>query len=185
VRLEDGRLDVAAALDAAWVKASGGPAPAAAAVLAEAGWPGIPGFDEVPWRGTPALTRTPTRRAAERLFVVGDAAGYVEPFTGEGMAWALAGGLAVAPLAERAARRWSPELARAWTEMYRHVVSRRQYACRAAAFVLRHPLLARTLVRLLARVPSLAAPFVHHLNGRGPEARGRLAPTPGAPVLSP
>jgi flavin-dependent dehydrogenase len=185
VRLEDGRLDVAAALDAAWVRQCGGPAPVAAAALAEAGWPAIATLAEVPWRGTAALTRTPTRRAAERLFVIGDAAGYVEPFTGEGMAWALAAGLAVAPLAERAACRWSPELAAAWAEAYRRVVSRRQYACRAAAFVLRHPVLARALVRLLARVPSLAAPFVHHLNERGPEARRRPAPTPGAPVLSP
>jgi flavin-dependent dehydrogenase len=185
VRLEDGRLDVAAALDATWVRTCGGPAPVAAAALAEAGWPAIPALEEVSWRGTAALTRTPTRRAAERLFVVGDAAGYVEPFTGEGMAWALAGGLAVAPLAERATRRWSPDLAAAWTELYRRVITRRQYACRAAAYVLRHPLLARTLVRLLACVPSLAAPFVHHLNGQGPEARRRMAPTSGAPVLSP
>ena len=42
------------------------------------------------WRGTPPLTRRAPSLAAERVFVLGDAAGYVEPFTGEGMAWALA-----------------------------------------------------------------------------------------------
>jgi hypothetical protein len=45
------------------------------------------------------------------------------------------------------------------------MISRRQYACRAAATVLRHPLLTQALIRVLARVPALAAPFVSYLNG--------------------
>jgi menaquinone-9 beta-reductase len=170
VRLEDGRLDVAAALDLDGSRARGGPAGSVAALLEEAGWPAIPALAQAHWRGTAALTRRSTRRAATRLFVLGDAAGYVEPFTGEGMAWALAGGLTVAPLAARAARRWHADLARDWEVVFARVVARRQFACHAAALVLRQPLLARTLVRLLARVPSLAAPFVRHLNGRGPES---------------
>ncbi|HZY89862.1 MAG TPA: FAD-dependent monooxygenase [Gemmataceae bacterium] len=164
VRLEDGRLDVAAALDAAWVRASGGPGRAALPLLAAAGLPPVPGLLDLAWRGTPALTRRATRVAGERLFVLGDAAGYVEPFTGEGMAWALAGGLAVAPLAAEAARRWRPSLAAAWAATYRRVVVRRQYLCRAAAAVLRRPLLARAIVRVLARVPALATPLLRHLN---------------------
>ena len=98
VRLEDGRLDVAAAFDASELRA-GGPGAAAVRLLHEAGWPAPDGLAELPWRGTPPLTRQARQVAAERLFVVGDAAGYVEPFTGEGMAWALASGTAVAPLA--------------------------------------------------------------------------------------
>jgi flavin-dependent dehydrogenase len=126
--------------------------------------PPVPGLAGLAWRGTPALTRRATRLAGERLFVLGDAAGYVEPFTGEGMAWALAGGLAVAPLAAEAARRWRPSLARAWAATYRRIVVRRQHVCRAAAAVLRRPLLARALVRLLARAPALAIPVLRHLN---------------------
>ena len=125
VRLEDGRLDVAAAFDAAWVRAAGGPGRAAARLLREAGWPAPDRLEALPWRGTPALTRRPRRVAAERLFVVGDAAGYVEPFTGEGMAWALASGAAVAPLAARAVT-WRPELARRWADLHSRVVGRRQ-----------------------------------------------------------
>jgi hypothetical protein len=45
-------------------------------------------------------------------------------------------------------------------------VAHRQYACRAAAAVLRHPLLARALIRVLARAPALARPFLHHLDGK-------------------
>lgn len=164
VRLEDGRLDVAAALDTEYVRGSGGPGRAVPPLLEAAGLPPVPGLAGLTWRGTPALTRRAPRLAGERLFVLGDAAGYVEPFTGEGMAWALAAGLAVAPLAAEAARDWRPALASAWAATYRRVVARRQYLCRAAAAALRHPSLAGAVVRILGRVPALAGPFVRHLN---------------------
>jgi 2-polyprenyl-6-methoxyphenol hydroxylase-like FAD-dependent oxidoreductase len=169
VRLEDGRLDVAAAFDPAAVRAAGGPGGAAARVLAAAGWPAPEGLGALPWRGTPALTRRAPRPAAERLFALGDAAGYVEPFTGEGMGWALAAGAAVAPLAARAAAEWRPEFAGRWTRRYRRVVGRRQYACRAAAAVLRRPWLTRLAVGVLGFAPGLAAPVLRLLDrGDGP-----------------
>jgi flavin-dependent dehydrogenase len=164
VRLEDGRLDVAAAFDASEVRAGGGPGAAAVRLLHEAGWPAPEGLADLPWRGTPPLTRQAGQVAAERLFVVGDAAGYVEPFTGEGMAWALASGKAVAPLAARAAERWQPELVQQWAAIHRRVVSRRQTVCRGAAAVLRRPWLTRLMVRLLSRAPVLATPVIACLN---------------------
>ena len=66
-------------------------------------------------KGTAPLTRRTTPIAEERLFLLGDAAGYVEPFTGEGIAWALVAGLAVAPLAIRAAKQWHPSLGVDWS----------------------------------------------------------------------
>lgn len=164
VRLEDGRLDVAAALDADHMRDSGGPGRAVPPLLEAAGLPPVSGLAGLTWRGTPALTRRATRLAGERLFVLGDAAGYVEPFTGEGIAWALAAGLAVAPLAAEAARGWRPSLAGAWAATYRRVVARRQYLCQALAAALRHPRLSRAIVRVLARAPGLAGPVLRHLN---------------------
>jgi flavin-dependent dehydrogenase len=164
VRLEDGRLDLAAAFDLAGVRRHGGPGRAAAALLDEVGWPAVPGLEQMPWRGTPRLTRRLTPLAAERLFVLGDAAGYVEPFTGEGIAWALAGAAALAPLAARAARQWQPALAAAWTGRYRQTIVRRQHACRLTAQVLRRPGLVGAAVALLARAPWFAAPFVYYLH---------------------
>jgi menaquinone-9 beta-reductase len=163
VRLEDGRLDVAAAFDACEVR-GGGPGAAAVRLLQEAGWPAPKGLAELPWRGTPPLTRHARQIAAERLFVVGDAAGYVEPFTGEGMAWALASGMAVAPLAARAAERWTPNLIQQWVAIHHRVVGRRQTVCRAAAAVLRRPWLTRLMVRLLSQAPRLAVPVISRLN---------------------
>jgi 2-polyprenyl-6-methoxyphenol hydroxylase-like FAD-dependent oxidoreductase len=163
VRLEDGRLDLAAALNPDRVRQVHGPGRTAEAVLGEAGLPPIPGLAELPWRGTPALTRRAGRLACHRLFLIGDAAGYVEPFTGEGLAWALASAAAVVPLAVRAARCWRPELEAEWGALYRRTVGGR-YLCRSAARVLRHPALTSAVVGVLARVPAVAAALVARCN---------------------
>jgi flavin-dependent dehydrogenase len=161
VRVEDGRLDVAAAFDASFVRDTGGLGFAAAAVLHQAGTPAVPGLEALSWRGTPALTRAPRRVAGERWFAVGDAAGYVEPFTGEGMGWAVASAVAVAPLA---ARPWHPGLTREWEATHARLIRSRQATCRAAARVLRSPRLSRWAVRLLSVAPVLARPVVAALN---------------------
>jgi flavin-dependent dehydrogenase len=164
VRLEDGQLDLAAALEPTRTRSSGGPGALTEAILREVGWPTIPGLADLAWRGTPPLTRRPSRLAENRLFVLGDAAGYVEPFTGEGMAWATASAVAVAPLAAEAARRWTPDLVGEWTRRYRQCIGRRQYICRWVAHGLRHPLLVRMVLNLLTRWPGLAAPLILRLN---------------------
>src|SRR5207237_9932770 len=50
VRLEDGRLDVAAALDTGFVRSNGGPGAAAASILGAVGWPAD--VADADWRGT-------------------------------------------------------------------------------------------------------------------------------------
>jgi flavin-dependent dehydrogenase len=125
------------------------------------------GLDGAGWRGTPALTRQARRVAGHRLFALGDTTGYIEPFTGEGMAWALTSAVAVARLA---AGGWRPGLAGEWAGLHCRLVRRRQFACRAAAFVLRRPAWTAAAVRLLSLVPALAGPVIRHLNQaeRGP-----------------
>jgi 2-polyprenyl-6-methoxyphenol hydroxylase-like FAD-dependent oxidoreductase len=171
-RVEDGRLDVAAAFDTVAVRQAGGPGLLAARILRDVGWPAVERLEAFPWRGTLPLTRRARRLAGERLFVVGDAAGYVEPFTGEGMAWALAAAVAVAPLA---AAPWRPELAGRWAQTHRRVVGRRQRICRVVAQGLRHPGLVRTALALLARWPALAGPLVRHLNTPACNGKGSFA----------
>jgi len=103
VRLEHGGIDVAAAADRDALKDHGGAAPLAQAIAADA----QVSFDDAeawPWRLTPPLTRSRSRLAGPGLFVVGDAAGYVEPFTGEGMAWAWP---AAPRLCPTPTRRWT------------------------------------------------------------------------------
>jgi flavin-dependent dehydrogenase len=168
VRLEDGRLNIAAAFDLALVRQHGGPGPAAVAVLDEAGWPAIAKVSALPWRGTAALTRQRARIAGDRVLVLGDAAGYIEPFTGEGMAWALAAGAGVTSLADRAIDRWQPSLGRQWGVLHSEIVGHSQQFCRVVAQVLRHPALARALIVMLGQLPGLATPFVRRLNTLSP-----------------
>jgi flavin-dependent dehydrogenase len=160
VRREDGRLNLAAAFDLSEIRQAGGPGQAAARILDEVDWPPIPDLAELAWRGTPALTRRSGRLTGNRILILGDAAGYVEPFTGEGIAWALAAGAAVAPLASQAVACWSPEWERRWTAVYASLIARRQRFCRVAAQVLRHPALVRLVIMLLAHMPGLANPFL-------------------------
>jgi flavin-dependent dehydrogenase len=96
VRLEDGRIDVAAALDRGAMGRARTPGEAVGRLLHDA----VPGAGlmadaavaAAAWRATPALTHEApvVATASGRILRVGDAAGYVEPFTGEGMGWALA-----------------------------------------------------------------------------------------------
>jgi menaquinone-9 beta-reductase len=164
VRVEDGTLNVAAAFDPALVRRSGSPGPAAAAILDEAGFPPIPGIESAYWQGTAGLSRRTSPVAAERLFVLGDAAGYVEPFTGEGIAWALASGQAVTPLAARAMDRWDPAIGRAWSALHARLIGRRQLVCRMVALALKRPWLASIGFEFLAHVPASAGFVLRQLN---------------------
>lgn len=93
-RLEDDRVRVAAALDPAAVR--GDVAGALDRVLAQAASPWrLP--RDVTFRATPPLTRTRGAVAEPGLFAVGDACGYVEPFSGEGVGWALLSAELAAP----------------------------------------------------------------------------------------
>ena len=160
VRVEDGSLTVAAALDPAWLREHASPGDAVCALLDTAGYAPLLERPEVGWKGTRALTRSPRTRGAERVFAVGDAAGYVEPFTGEGISWALAGARSLAPLATRATQRWDPSLLVAWDRAHSRSMARAQRLCRAVAWTSRRPQLVRSALRLLARVPGVAGPFV-------------------------
>jgi menaquinone-9 beta-reductase len=164
VRVEDGTLNVAAAFDPALVRRARTPGAAACEVLAEAGAPAVAGLDQADWQGTPGLTRRTRPLAQDRVFFLGDAAEYVEPFTGEGIAWALASARAVEPFALRAIERWQPRLARDWGRAYQRRIGRRQLTCRAVALSLRQPWLIRLGFEILDRAPMAASGMMRLLN---------------------
>jgi flavin-dependent dehydrogenase len=162
VRAEEGRCVVAAALAPALVARAGGLGAAVASILAACGLEPPPA--DAAWRGTPPLTRRPSKRWRERLLVIGDAAGYVEPFTGEGMAWALRSGLAAAALARDG---WTADLGPRWEREHGRIVGRGQRRCRALALLLRAPRLVRAAVHVLAVAPALARPFARAVASGG------------------
>ncbi len=163
-RVEDGKLDVAAALDAGALRTFGGPGQIVARMLRESGFALPAGTMDGSWQGTPPLTRHTARPGAERVFAIGDAAGYVEPFTGEGMAWALSAGQAVVPHAEAGIEAWTPATLASWTSEYRRCVGQRQWICKGLAAMLRRPMLTRYAVHLLAWQPGLARPILNRIS---------------------
>jgi flavin-dependent dehydrogenase len=173
VRLEDGALNVAAAFDGAALAAAGGVAAAASQVLREAGFEPLPALALAAWQRTPALSRRSRPLAGHRYLLLGDAAGYVEPFTGEGMGWALMAALSSTPLALAALDNgWDDEFARDWSRSQAALMARRQRLCQALALVLRRPWSSRFLFDALRRWPSLADPLLAALH------RPALAPLP-------
>ena len=164
VRLEDGRLDLAAAFDPIAIKKHGSMGALAKSLLQEMNWPLPLDIETAPWRGTPALTGHIEQVASERLFVIGDAAGYIEPFTGEGMAWAFTGANFVAPLIAKGAACWEPGLAKQWTLKYKAHITNRQGICKVIAFLLRWPLLVKLGLIGLRAFPFLSKPVVAMLD---------------------
>jgi flavin-dependent dehydrogenase len=163
-RLGNGDLNVAASLDVEYTKRSGGPASASGAILASSGFPSVPFLEGSQWKGTPALTRVRMNVSAHRLLVLGDAAGYVEPFTGEGMATAMGSALAVAPIVMMGLEEWGPDIESEWANGHRRLTRRSRAVCRLLSKGLRHPKLVAYSIAALSRAPGLARPVVHHLN---------------------
>lgn len=159
VRLHDGRIDIAAALDPALIKHAGGPASALQALWAHCYVPPIVLGDVRP-QGCGLLTRSRNIVALPGLLVVGDAAGYVEPFTGEGMTWAMAGARQVALIAAEALaapaaqhHRAMLRAAQAWTNAHRQQIAGRQTVCRALRTILRSPALVQSAITIAHTVP--------------------------------
>lgn len=95
---------------------------------------GLVAAGPMPWR--------PKKVARKALALVGDAAGYVEPFTGEGMAWAFESADA---LVESVAAHggWNAAAASAYAREHRRRIAGSQRGCAFVAAALERPMLLR------------------------------------------
>ena len=159
-RVSEQQFNVAAAIDGRLLLQSA-PAEIVAGILTDAGISFPPNLMSAHWRGTPPLTSRPKRVASDRVFLIGDAGGYVEPFTGEGMAAALEAAVAVTPLAVRATELWSPSIADCWEALHRQIVRDRQRTCRQLAWILRRPWAASTALSVCRLLPGIAGRADH------------------------
>lgn len=190
VRLEDGRIDIAAALERRSVAAAGSPAAAIARLLAATGGDraanltapaAVERLVTATYRGTPPLTRhRPVHSRSGRILRVGDAAGYVEPFTGEGMGWALVSARlcdeALAPLVTSGGQ-LAGDVATAgirYAQSHGRHFAAHHARCRRVSLVVRRPWLVGPAVRLARLAPALAARVVPLVIGDAPspEAHG-------------
>ena len=160
VRVESGEINLACAFDRPMLRSGGGAALVCQKILAEAGFAPLPGLKEAAWQLTAALSRRTIPLAGHRLLLLGDAAGYVEPFTGEGMGWALTSSLAALPLVLRGLEHWDGAIETEWRSLHRRWVTKRQTSCRVLAVVLRHPRISWGLHRLAGSFPSVAGSMI-------------------------
>ncbi len=152
-RLEGNSLNLAAAVDRNALRGSTA-ANVCRQILAENRITLPDSMWESPWKGTCGLTRR-RQTSGPRLFVVGDAGSYVEPFTGEGMELAIKSGRAVVDFAELALKNWQPTIQLAWSRQFHRLVARRQWVCRGLSQILRHPHLLRIAFGVTSRFPSV------------------------------
>ena len=160
VRVESGEINLACAFDRPMLGSGGGAALLCQKILAEAGFATLPGLKESAWQLTAALSRHTIPLAGHRLLLLGDAAGYVEPFTGEGMGWALTSSLAALPLVLRGLENWDGAIESEWRRLHRRWVAQKQKSCRVLAVVLRHPRIMWGLHRLAGSFPSVAGSMI-------------------------
>lgn len=110
-------------------------------------------------RTTPPLRRERIA-AAGRLIAIGDAHRYVEPFTGEGMTWALQTGIAAA---EVFANHPVAGIADRYRAVSQTIAAGHRRRCERLTSAIRYRAVRRIATWGLGRFPSLAAPIVRHL----------------------
>lgn len=108
-------------------------------------------------RGTPRLTHHRTPLALPRLFLIGDCARYVEPFTGEGMTWAIKSAIGVSPIAVEATSTWHDRLARRWHTWHHRAMRPHMHACALIARLLAFPSLTIRAAERLDAIPNFSA----------------------------
>jgi flavin-dependent dehydrogenase len=165
VRLPDGRVDAAAAVRADAIRASGGVAGCMERLLG-ASMLDRGAVQRAPWQGTPQLWRMRRHVHDHDTLVAGDAAGYVEPFTGEGMGWAMATGEAAGHHA--AAVLAGETTMKAWPARARPLTRMSGVRCGMVARILRHPALVRAGLQAAERWPSVASRIAESLGAVDP-----------------
>lgn len=165
VNQKGSHLHIAAAISTRQLKKYHSPGAAIAQILESNHWPVPHGLTSSRFKGTPRLRTRRYPVTAARVFLVGDAAGYIEPFTGEGIAWALGGGRAAALRLPAAISHFQNKKENLnWDLAYRELIVSRQRWCRLSTHLLRHPTWTRIGVRLLALAPKLASPMIAAIN---------------------
>ena len=158
VVLENGDLNYAAAISPQSVQQAHEPGQVVEKILASVGTPLPASPEPIRWVGTPLLTRRLNRVADRRILVIGDATGYVEPFTGEGMAWAIEMGIRVAEVI-LSNQTEHDSIEHDWTETVQQLRRERQFWCKQLTSLLRRPRLA-SLGMILGRLFRSVPPWI-------------------------
>ncbi|MDO7683079.1 MAG: FAD-dependent monooxygenase [Pirellulales bacterium] len=174
IRLEDNTIDVAAAIHPSNLQKNESPAEALSHILSQAfdntTCPiNIATLEEMTIRATPQLTHTtgPIDPDCTKIFRIGDAVGYIEPFTGEGIGWALCSArLASAALVTEAGQlRPVDQAAPRYHRGYHRALAWHHRRCRLVSLALRSPRFVSTSVQLAGYFPHLTGTVARLITG--------------------
>ncbi|MEN9554665.1 MAG: hypothetical protein RLZZ232_951 [Planctomycetota bacterium] len=165
VLTEDQQWNLAAAVDSRSLQRCGSPLNCLRDIFHSAGVVPPQGLDTAVVRGTIPLTRRTSSYAGTRLLLLGDTTGYVEPFTGEGMAWAITAATIAVPLAMRTlSLGWSRDAEHEYSRRIQRCVMREQGVCRALSSILSHPLLLRLTFAGASLLPAVTRTLIRRVN---------------------
>jgi flavin-dependent dehydrogenase len=156
VRIDGSREHLAAALDPISCRRAGGPENLVREILGSCGRSIPAALDGARFRGAGTLTRRRQHLGGYRVLAVGDACGYVEPLTGEGMAWAAIGARELVNILPNPLARWRDDLPAQWRRRYLQVIGRQQSWCRGMRATAHHPAMASAGIFIGNAMPALA-----------------------------
>jgi menaquinone-9 beta-reductase len=121
-----------------------------------------------PWRTITPLTRAPVSVAHENLFFIGDAARVVEPFTGEGIYYALhSGELAASAIVKILRGEDRQSVMREFVRSHRAMYRGRLWVNRLARSAVLSPKFASSFLRVARFSPAMMRLLTQQIVGRG------------------
>ncbi|RNC82784.1 MAG: NAD(P)/FAD-dependent oxidoreductase [Phycisphaera sp.] len=161
---ESGRVNWGAAVSPGSVRRAGSPGACIDRIMQESigDSMSVSGLD---WRGTPLLSRR-VRAQSSRVYRVGDAAGYVEPITGEGMSWALASGYSVVEILADAIAKGTQHVESRWPNSSAALLGRHKRRCGLVARSARSWVAMRAAMVAMKASPGIAGRLVGWSVGR-------------------
>ena len=160
VRLENNCIDIAAALDTPTLQGRQ-PWQAIEAIFKHTSYEPPDGLADANFVGKSALTRR-SSLYDQRCFRVGDAAGYVEPLTGEGIGWALRGARELATAFEQVDPKQpdaTQQIGRRYRRAYRAALHQDFRRCRLLTLAARNI----HLWNFTMKASKLAPALTHHI----------------------
>jgi menaquinone-9 beta-reductase len=128
----------------------------------------FPAFGQQEWLRMNPITRAPARPGVGRVWLIGDAARVVEPFTGEGIVFALSTGMLAAETALTGLAR--NDLARAlatYSREHRQLYRQRAWVNTLLRWTLTTPSHVVHLLRKVDRLPGIVSLLSHRIHATG------------------
>ncbi len=154
-RLEDGNIDLAGAISAHKDESLKGQVlikDTISKILPNNIFKNKNDFQNIVWQGTPLLTRE-SKLNISKVFLIGDANRYVEPFTGQGISWALESGVMISEYLENTLTSSSINQ-KNWKRVLKKTQGNEMLKCNIIKHSLRYPKTTSKILSYVLKIPN-------------------------------